>query len=258
MARLILVPNRGLFRGLEMCQTPLANIVRGVELLGHAFLKYLAERLHRNATLWPLKLATVLESHDKDSLSLLWKAKIKGVENSSINLVTQGPEHLKNPCEGGPFIVASEKLHVLKDKRLWLFRFNNAGDLEEECAARILESFSVPNNAERLAGESGKKDVVIGNVFGVNVVDVPMGCLAEIRRIRLLAVRVNIARQNAYRLNAKELRNILDSKPEAAYPTEKVDEPNRFFRTGNHVWHAITWVPTAQAGSDVLSSSVQR
>jgi len=113
-----------------------------------------------------------------------------------------------------------QKFHVLQHKCLWLLCFKNTGYFKEKSPSGVLESFSLSDDTKRLAGESGQKNVVVGDGFGVNGVYVASRRLSEIGLVSLLAIRINVAGQDTLGVDADFLRNLFYGIAKAAYATK--------------------------------------
>ena len=92
--------------------------------------------------------------------------------------------------------MAREVLHVLEKESLWPLLCKDAAHVEEESPLRlVLEArfaaeavlLGHTGDRERLTGETADQDVMVGNVFGVDLRYVIVGDLMEVGLIGLTA-----------------------------------------------------------------------
>ncbi len=166
-------------------------------------------------------------------LSRCCGTKSSAVDNAAVDLIAEFVKRAADYAERVSFIVGKQIAHVLEQKCTWTFRVNNSGDIEEERALRfaceavgttegILLRYS--GEAEGLAGEPREKNVVIGDVDGLDLRDVPGDLVGgEVRPIGCLRIFVPLAGENAFRADRFE------AEAHTADSREEIDKEDGIF-----------------------------
>lgn len=93
--------------------------------------------------------------------------------------------------------MTDQALDVFKDEASRSLRRQDPRDVEEQCAARVVETFAVADDAEGLAGEAREQQIVVWDVVFVDLRNVAARGLAKVGSIRFPCVGINIAGEDA-------------------------------------------------------------
>ena len=198
VAGLVLVPDRGAdvraVRGVagpaDARRHEMPRVRGGFEEIG--------ERGHRRAALGPAEPVAGQRGDDQDALALVRQAEVERVEDAPFDGVAhrlQGGDHAGEraaPVDGG------ELADVLDDDGGGPLGGDDAGGFEEQVAARVGEALAVADDAERLAGQAGEQDVVVGDGIGADGGDVAMRAGPEIGFVDGAGVFVDVAGEDAF------------------------------------------------------------
>lgn len=141
--------------------------------------------------LWPMKTACrkleghgPVESDDDDALALLRYSEIEPIQNFVVDVITVRAKSVEDDLECPSTVVAGQLFDVLEEKYTRVLRLDDAVDVEELGAARVLKTLASADDAESLAGEAGVEDIEVGNVFIVDFGDVA-GEAASVEKLRV-------------------------------------------------------------------------
>ena len=98
-----------------------------------------------------------------------------------------------------------------------------ARDIEEQRPACVRKAAHVADDAERLAGEAGEQQIVLGHVEFLDLRYIADWRMAEIRRIGSAAIFVDVRGKHALRRDAGLAREVLHRLAKATDPAEKID-----------------------------------
>lgn len=168
------------------------------------------------------------DSDDEDTFSMLREEPL-GIDDLPRDVVAKlldqrTADHLEGPTP----IVRGKILHVLEHERLRLLCGDDPLDVEEKRALGLAFETMLPakrvllgdpGDRERLAGEAGQQDVVVGNLLNGDLGDVAVdGVIAEIRPVGDLGILVPLGGKDA------PTAGRLEPAAEATDPREEVDK----------------------------------
>ena len=171
-------------------------------------------------------VALAVEAHHHDALAVLRHVVLR-VEDPLVHLVPELVDRRLDDLERPSLVMALEVLHVLEEKRLRALLGEDAADVEEERALRLVLEAGGPSEAvllgdardgEGLAREAAHEDVVVGDVGGGNLRDVVIGHLVEVGLVGLAAELVPLVAVNAGGIGA------LEREAQAADASEEIYE----------------------------------
>ena len=93
-------------------------------------------------------------------------------------------------------IMSEQILYILHQTCLRTFFLNDTGDIKEKSAPRVGKTSLESGLTERLTRKTADQDIVIRNVFLVNLRDIAVWLLTEIRTVRFLRIFVKLIREN--------------------------------------------------------------
>ena len=157
VAGFIFVPDRGFSCGLENAPATVADVIRGVMLPIDLAFEDFAKRFHASAALRPFEVNAGPIADDENAFTLLREAEIERVENAILAIVAEVADRFENALERLTFVVADEEFYVFENERPRFLRVQNARNVEEKRAARVVEAAHVADDAEGLAGETGEQ-----------------------------------------------------------------------------------------------------
>ncbi len=108
---------------------------------------------------WPYEAikGIIIESDYDCTFALLRKTMVKRNQNFAISPISRIKQGFVNLLDSLATLVSGELLDVLQNKRLGLFAFQDTNSFPNKISASVRQAFPVPNDAEGLAREPGKK-----------------------------------------------------------------------------------------------------
>ena len=156
---------------------------------------------------WEFKPALFLEA-DKENPFAVLRHDALGINHLIINCVAERfGQRVVNDLERAALVVAAEILHVFQHERGRLVNIDNVRQREEQVALfLVLETvlfaeaqfLGNARDAERLAGKTGTKNVVLRDLINRHRMDVAVRFLAKISRVGFLRFLIPIRGENAF------------------------------------------------------------
>ena len=152
-----------------------------------------------------LRCDIVAECHDIDTFPVLRNTEIFTVQHLLKGSIADLSECVFDNIERTALVVNGKPLDVLAKYHFRSLFLANARDVKEEGAARhslviVRKPLALPGKTERLAGETRKTDIEVGDIVFVYLRNIPgdLKVVVEVRFIRLLRELVPFA--DEYRL----------------------------------------------------------
>lgn len=183
-------------------------------------LQQVCQRTHRDILGRPRKffLQRFVHRDNKHSASALWQAEIQGVQYLPKNMVPHSTQCTDYPSKRFALSVGHKLRDIFEHKGLRLLDAGDPLHVPEQGASCVAHSLLVADDAEGLAWEARKQDIVIGNILRIYIGDVACGLEAEVALVPFGGNRIELGREQ--RGHSPSGRRDM----EAADSAEQVDE----------------------------------
>src|SRR3989338_5746279 len=155
------------------------------------------------------KRIVLFEAYNHYSLSFLWNAEIKPVENLVMHEISQFLQMLQNHLESTPPVMCGKLFYILQQKRFRLFRFQNSFNIKKQGPTRVGKPQFIADNAKRLARKTASQNIMIWHFVSNNFRNVPEWFFSKICFIHNLARLVPFGSENAF--SARALKSDTDT-----------------------------------------------
>lgn len=88
--------------------------------------------------------------------------------------------------------MSNKLFDIFKHKSLWLFVLYYSCNVKKQSSPDVIKTLHLSDYAERLTRETGKQNIVVGNIFFVNFCDVACRSMPKVGFIAVLAIFVNV------------------------------------------------------------------
>ena len=163
------------------------------------------------------EVSAIKSADNHDALAILSKTEMHCVQKSPLNSVSNVSQRREDCGEVASPFHAEQALDVLQYEELRLVSFDHLHDGLKQRAARVANSKLLARTAERLAGETTGKHIMLRNLIK-EIVDVPLlQWRAKLVAINLTCFRFNVVRPNRFETDS------IRCNPKSTYSTEQFD-----------------------------------
>ena len=139
-----------------------------------------------------LKRNIVQKSHDDDSLTLLWYAKIERVQNLGVDMISQCFQMFFHDYKSLSAIVGFQIPDIFQhESRRTLFFQDSLYLKKQRTTGFICKTLSFSDNRKSLTWKTCQKDIEVRNILCFDFCNVTRGNFTKICRIGFARIRVN-------------------------------------------------------------------